>query len=197
MTIRTVFINCLFLFAFSVYSQSMPPGDPSFGKLSDLPPGRSPGGMHGSSDNPQPMMMNITELQNLMSEINIDKSIASKIVSIAREFIASFEAKILKIQKEELSVKEELLKDKPNMQAIQNAVAKKSQLFSEIEFAQIKRDLEIKSLLTQDEYDRWKSAMIRKMRQIMPRIMDRVPQNPVDKKAPAPLRNGASKNDSY
>jgi len=187
---KTVLSNCLFLFVFSTFSQSMPPGDPSFGKLPNLPPGRPPECMQGSSENPQPMMMNITELENLMSEININKSTSSKIVSIAREFLAFFEAKILKIQKEEIAVKEELLKEKPDMQAIQNAVSKKSQMFSEIEFAQIKRDLEIKSLLTQDEYDRWKSAMMKKMRQLMPKMMDKGLQNAPDKKAPP--RSGPS-----
>ena len=132
------------------------------------------------------MMMNIAELQNLMTEINIDKSTSKKIISIARGFIAFFEVKILKIQKEELAVKEKLLKEKPDMQAIQASIAKKSQLFSEIEFAQIKRDVEIKSLLTQDEYDRWKSAMMRKMRQMMPKIRDKVQQGQHEKKMSVP-----------
>jgi hypothetical protein len=194
---RTVFNNCLFLFVFSAFSQGMPPGELPMGKMSAFPPGASPGPMHNASENPQPMMMNIPELQNLMSEINIDKSTSAKIVSIARGFLAFLEAKILKIQKEEIAVKEELLKEKPDMQAIQNAVTKKSQLFSEIEFAQIKRDLEIKALLTQDEYDRWKSAMVLKIRQMMPKMMDKGQQNPSDKKAPAPPRSGASKNGAY
>jgi hypothetical protein len=194
---RTVFYNYLLLFVFSGFSQSISPVEPSLGKLGDMPPGRPPVFIHNSSENPQPMMMNISELQNLMSEINIDKSTSAKIVSIARGFLAFFEVKILKIQKEEIAVKEELLKDKPDMQAIQNAVTKKSQMFSEIEFAQIKRDLEIKSLLTQDEYDRWKSAMVLKMRQMMPKIMDKGPQNPSDKKSPAPPRSGTSKNGAY
>jgi|WetSurMetagenome_2_1015567.scaffolds.fasta_scaffold62875_3 hypothetical protein len=188
---RNVFNNCLFLFVFSAFSQGMPPGEPPMGKMSAFPPGASPEPMHNASGNPQPMMMNISELQNLMSEINIEKSTSSKIVSIARGFLAFFEAKVLKIQKEEIAVKEELLKEKPDMQAIQNAVTQKSKLFSEIEFAQIKRDIEIKSLLTQDEYDRWKSAMMKKMWQLMPKMMDKGQQNVPDKKEPP--RNGPLK----
>jgi hypothetical protein len=173
MTRPVFFLNSLFLLVFTAFSQNTPPGGPFIGKMPDMPPENAPGGFHSSIVNSAPMMMNIAELENLMGEINIDKSASSKIVSIARGFLTFFEGKILKIQKEEIAVKEELLKDKPDMQAIQNAVAKKSQLFSEIEFAQIKRDLDIKSLLTQDEYDRWKSAMMRRMRQIMPKMPDR------------------------
>ena len=168
----------------------MPPGEPPFGKMSVFPHGAPPGPMHDVSGNPQPMMMNIAEVVNLLNEINIEKSTSSKIVSIARGFLAFFEVKVLKIQKEEIAVKEELLKEKPDMQAIQNAVTKKSQLFSEIEFAQIKRDIEIKSLLTQDEYDRWKSAMMKKMWQLMPKMMDKGQQNALDKKGPP--RSGPS-----
>jgi hypothetical protein len=190
MSLRNVFISCLFFCVFSAFSQDMPPGEPPLGKMSVFPHGASSGPMHDASGNPQPMMMNIAEVVNLLNEINIEKSTSSKIVSIARGFLAFFEAKVLKIQKEEIAVKEELLKEKPDMQAIQNAVTKKSQLFSEIEFAQIKRDVEIKSLLTQDEYDRWKSAMMKKMRQLMPKMMDKGPQNAPDKKAPP--RSGPS-----
>ena len=112
------------------------------------------------------MMMNIGDLQGLLADISVEKSVSAKIVAIARGFMTTFDTKILKIQREELNIKEELLKGKPDLAAIQTSINKKSQIFAEIEFLQIKRDLEIKSMLTQDEYDRWKSAMMRKMRSI-------------------------------
>jgi hypothetical protein len=190
---RTVFIGCLFFLVFSAYSQGMPPEEPPMGKMPGFSPGAAPEPIHGSSENPQRMMMNIAELENLLGEITIEKATSAKIVSIARGFLATFEAKILKIQKEEIAVKEELLKEKPDLQAIQTAVTKKSQIFSEIEFSQIKRDIEIKSLLTQDEYDRWKSAMMKKMRQMMPKMPDKLPQDVPEKKGPSP-RGGVPKN---
>jgi hypothetical protein len=168
----------------TIMAQPSLPGEPQSGKFAEIPPFRAPGGMHNSAENPPPMMMNIAELQNLLNEISIDKSVAAKIVAIARNFLSNFESRILKIQKEELNVKEELLKEKPDLQLIQNTIAKKTQIFAEIEFAQIKRDLEIKALLTQDEYDRWKSAMMQKMRMFMPKAMDRVEQNRADKRLP-------------
>jgi hypothetical protein len=110
------------------------------------------------------MMLNMSELQDLMNEINISKGVAAKIIQIARNFKGFLDERVIRIQREELNVKEELLKDKPDLPSIQAAIAKKTQIFGEIEFAQIKRDLEIKSLLSQEEYDRWKSAMRPKMK---------------------------------
>jgi len=125
-------------------------------------------GMGGPAGNHSPLMLDIPELEKLMNEINVNKSVSPKIITIARNFITFFNERIIKVQREELNIKEELLKEKPDLQAIQGFVNKKTQEFAEIEFGQIKRDVEIKSLLTQDEYDRWKSAMTKKMRQMMP-----------------------------
>lgn len=134
---------------------------------------RAPGtvgfhGMHGPAGSHSPLMLDITELEKLMTEININKSVSPKIIAIARNFINYFNERIIKVQREELNIKEALLKDKPDLQAVQTFVNRKTQVFAEIEFGQIKRDVEIKSLLTPDEYDRWKSAMSKKMRQMMP-----------------------------
>jgi hypothetical protein len=150
-----------------------PSGDGPNGKMPMMPPPPfgAPNGMHNQSENPAPMMMNIAELQNLMGEINISKSVSAKITDIARSFLKSLDENLIQVQKEELNIKEELLRDAPDMQKIQGAITKKSQVFAKIEFAQIKRDLDIKALLTQDEYDRWKSAMMQKMRQMMPEHM--------------------------
>jgi superfamily II RNA helicase len=155
---------------------SQPGAERSFsGAMHGMPSGGPLMKMRNTIENPAPMMRDITELQNMMNEINIDKAVSVKIVTIARAFLKSMDERILKIQKEELSIKEELLKAKPDLQAIQNAIARKTQILGDIEFAQIKRDLEIKSLLTADEYDRWKSAMMQKM--VMPMFMDKMNQN--------------------
>jgi hypothetical protein len=150
-----------------------PAGEGPGNKMPMMPPQGFGMQHHSPSENPAPMMMNIAELQNLMNEININKSVSGKIVDIARAFLKSLDENLLQVQKEELNIKEELLKDRPDLQKIQGAVARKSQVFAQIEFSQIKRDLDIKSLLSQDEYDRWKSAMMQKMRQMMPDRQDR------------------------
>lgn len=168
-------IVCVLAGAALGFSQS--PGSGLPGGMQDMPPFDPSPVMHGAFGNPPQMMMNVSELQSLMSEINIDKTVATRIVAIARAFLKSLDERILKMQREELTIKEELLKDKPDMGAIQNAISRKSQVLSDIEFAQIKRDLEIKALLTQDEYDRWKFAMMKKMRERMPRFIDNAGPN--------------------
>jgi hypothetical protein len=183
MNIHSIVVFCTLFGAASIFSQT-PAGEPQSGKMPLTPSFGSSGGMHDPDGNPQPMMMDISELKNLMSEINIDKAVAAKIVTIARAFKNTLDERFIKIQKEELNIKEELLKEKPDLAAIQTAISRKTQIFGDIEFAQIKRDLEIKSLLTQDEYDRWKSAMMKKMRQMMPRLQDRLPPCQGDKKPP-------------
>jgi hypothetical protein len=176
MIIRKVSSLCLLLAVAAAFAQAPSPGDgnrPGPDKKMMPPMGMMDHEGGGSAEIPPQMMMDLPALQELMTEINIAKPVSAKIITIARNFRAFLDERIIKIQREELNIKEELLKENVDLQAIQGAITRKTQVFSEIEFTQIKRDLEIKSLLTQDEYDRWKSAMKQKMRQMMPRAMDR------------------------
>jgi hypothetical protein len=128
------------------------------------------GGMLGVMGAP-PMILDVAELQSMLKEIGINAQTIEKAVATTRNFMTEFEGKLIKIQREELSIKEELLKEKPDLKTLQNYITRKSAIFAEIEFAQIKRDLEIKSMLTPEEYDRWKSASMKKMREFMPEKM--------------------------
>jgi hypothetical protein len=166
--------------AASAFSQ-MPPGEPPPCKM----PPMQPFGQQGPGA-AQHMMVNISDLKSLLTEINIDKTVVTKIIAITRSFMNSFDERMIKVQREELNIKEELLKEKPDLTAIQAIISRKTQIFGDIEFAQIKRDLEIKSLLTQDEYDRWKSALLQKMKDMMPRLQDRLPPGPAEKKQMPP-----------
>jgi hypothetical protein len=130
-------------------------------------------GMHDPMDNPAPVMFDISEVESLMIQIGINKTTSAKVVTIARDFRTLFEEKLIKVQREELNIKEELLKDKPDLQIIKDCIGRKSQVFAEIEVAQIKRDLDIKSLLAPDEYERWKSAIRKKMRDMRPVPMEK------------------------
>jgi hypothetical protein len=121
---------------------------------------------------PPPVVMDIPELQKVLSDIGVDKPRSQKIISIARNFIAGLDEQLIKIQREELNIKEELLKQQPNLETIKGMINKKSNLFAGIEFMQIKRDLDIKAILTQDEYDKWKSVTIHKMNRMRMRMMD-------------------------
>jgi hypothetical protein len=150
------------------------PGSPDRDHVKDAPPRPPivmPFGLEGRSPSPMhqpPMMLDIGELKAVLNEIGVNKATIEKIVDITRNFLAQLDGKLIKVQREELNIREELLKDKPDLTAIQGYINKKTQIFADIEFSQIKRDVEIKSLLTRDEYDRLKSAMMKKMKQMKP-----------------------------
>ena len=124
-------------------------------------------GMHRAESAP-PMIMDVEELRTLLTEIRIAPATIDSITGITRKFISQFDRLLIKVQREELGIKEELLKEKPDLKTIQKNITEKSHLFSEIEFSQIKRDLDIKALLTRDEYEKLKSATMKKLRSMMP-----------------------------
>jgi hypothetical protein len=130
-----------------------------------------PPGAGGGGENNPPMILDVVELQTLLTEIGISKPVIDKAVTIVRSSLTEFEGKLIKVQREELGIREELLKEKPDLKVIQNCISRKSQVFAEIEFSQIKRDIEIKALLTPDEYDRWKAATKKRMKEMMPSRM--------------------------
>jgi hypothetical protein len=177
---------CLLFPAFSAFSQMPSPeggGGPGQGHMPSMGHmGFSPD--QGSMENPPFILFDLPKLQKLMADININKGTAGKIVAIVRTFQGFFDERILKIQKEELNIKEALLKDKPDLAAVQAVINRKSQIFAEIEFAQIKRDLDIKSLLSPDEYDQWKSVMMNEMRKMKSGFMNMPLRGPEGKDAP-------------
>ena len=132
------------------------------------PPMVAPFGPGGPTARQQPIMMDIEEMKTVLNEIKVDKPSIDKTVEITRNFLSQLDGRLIKVQREELNIREELLKDKPDLSAVQGYINRKSQVFAEIEFSQIKRDVEIKALLSRDEYDALKSAMMRKMKHMRP-----------------------------
>jgi hypothetical protein len=145
------------------------------------------GGPHGEMGNSLPVTLDITELQKQLTDIGIAKGTTEKAVVIVRNFMAEFEKQLIQVQREELNIKEELLKEKPDLKAIQGIITKKAQFFATIEFAQVKRDVELKALLTQDEFEKWKSVMKVKMHRMMPPGMGYNGNGP-EEKPPAPKK---------
>ncbi|MBN1600434.1 MAG: hypothetical protein JW915_02440 [Chitinispirillaceae bacterium] len=113
---------------------------------------------------PDPMMLrDPVRLKSFLVEIGINDRSKEQILSLVRDFNNSMEERILRMQQEEINIKTELLKENPDLAAIQKNINKKSQIFSEIEFAQIKRDIGIKKLLSDEEFELWKSLMRKQM----------------------------------
>lgn len=133
---------------------------------------------------PPPMIMDVTELASTLAEIGIAPSKIEKISGITRDFISGFNKNILAIQRKELDIKEELFKEKPDLKKIRNSISEKTRFFAEIEFAQIKRDLDIKAQLTRDEYDKLKSLTMKKFKAMMPEGMRNNKPHPDKSKQP-------------
>jgi len=129
-------------------------------------------GMEGAP----PVLLDVNELKIQLEEIGIEKSVIEKITAISYEFVGKFEGLLIKVHREELNIREELLKEKPDLKNIQKFIKEKTGYFSEIEYLQIKRDLAIKELLTQDEYGQLKSATMKKMREMLPPGMQHGPE---------------------
>lgn len=171
---RTVYLLTLLVIIVAIVSPLMAENDhlqigPNHEGMHLMPKFGGPGGMHEGRNSMQPpVLLNPVELQNLLDEIGVNKVTSEKIVTLSRNFFKALDEKMIRVQREELNIKEELIKDKPDLQTIQSIVSKKAQIFSEIEFAQIKRDIEIKALLTEQEYDQWKAALVEHMHRMVP-----------------------------
>ena len=125
------------------------------------------GALHRGGVSTPPMLLDVAELRMILAEIGIASKTIDHIVVITRNFIDQFDLLLIKVQREELEIKEELLKEKPDLKRIQKSITEKTRYFAEIELSQIQRDLEIKSLLTRDEYDKLKSVTMKKFRSMM------------------------------
>lgn len=106
-----------------------------------------------------PIIKDPVQLQNLLSSIGVNKQSSDAIIGITKTFFKTLDLKVIQIQRLELDIREELTKDKPDLKNVQNLINKKVAVFGEIEFLQIKRDLDIKANLTDTDFDKWKAAV--------------------------------------
>lgn len=151
----------------------LPPPPPDGDKIMLAPPDADRPfsgnkGFHGEMGHPQgrfasPVIRDPEQLQQLLDNIGVSKETSAKIITISKNFFKSLDGKIIKVQRFDLDIREELMKDKPDLKAIQNLINNKLQVFGEIELSQIKRDLDIKALLSDTEFEKWKKAVMHKM----------------------------------
>jgi hypothetical protein len=171
-------LKCLILLLLChLYILAAPPSDdammdrPDDQMHSDMPiPPHPPEGMPGKPAGvlPDPFMFrDPVKLKTLLVEIGINDRTIQQITTLVRDFNKEMEERMLKIQQEELNLKTELFKDNPDLGTIQKIIGRKAQIFSEVEFSHIKRDINIKKLLSEDEFEMWKSKMREQMRQMM------------------------------
>jgi hypothetical protein len=103
------------------------------------------------------------QIRNTLTKIGVNDRTIDKIITLSQEFSDFSQKKLILVQHEELNIREALLNGTKDVSVFEPFVKQKASIVAEIELAQIKRDLEIKSLLTSEEYDKWK-----KSRQVKP-----------------------------
>ncbi len=176
---HVMFALCALLVTTTITGAQNPPPPPDNGPVLI----NNDGPHHFGKDNDRPMppppflspiIKDPVQLQNLLSSIGVNKQSSDAIVGITKTFFKTLDSKVIQIQRLELDIREELTKDKPDLKNVQTLINKKVAVFGEIEFLQIKRDLDIKGNLTETEFDKWKAAVSDKKR--MPHGMSNKPR---------------------
>ena len=150
------------MLAAPVSAQDQDRPEPPHGARMHCPPSMMPPGGAGPMFPAMPAQNN-ADLTEILQQVGVNSDATKKILDINRDFSKAFNEKIIEVQREDLNLRSELLKDHPDLNTIKDIVTRKSKVFSEIEFAQIKRDLDIKGLLSPDQFDKWKSITMQKM----------------------------------
>jgi hypothetical protein len=161
---RVIFALCALLVTVTIISAQNPPPQPENDPVlinNDEPHHFGKGNNRPMLPPPflSPIIKDPVQLQNLLSTIGVNKQSSDAIVGITKTFFKTLDSKVIQIQRLELDIREELTKDKPDLKNVQTLINKKVIIFGEIEFLQIKRDLDIKANLTDIEFDKWKAAV--------------------------------------
>jgi len=96
--------------------------------------------------------MGMAHIDLMQKELGLSSEQIKKIEEVMSRHFDLMEVQRLAVEKEFLNLKEELLKESPDLGKIKSIIDKKSLVESEIEFGIVKRDLEIKSILTKEQF---------------------------------------------
>ncbi|HOV14388.1 MAG TPA: periplasmic heavy metal sensor, partial [Spirochaetota bacterium] len=103
----------------------------------------------GKGPFPGPDMF-LAHIDIMKKDLGLSEDQVKKIEAIMGNHIKDMEMKRIAIEKEFLNMREELLKDNPDMNKIKSIIDKKASLEAEMEFTAIKRDMDIKPILTKE-----------------------------------------------
>lgn len=98
----------------------------------------------------------VFNLETIKNELKLTDDQVRKIETLTSQTRNTIQIKELEIQKIMVSVKEEMLKDVPDISKISSLVEQKQKIRAEIEILTIKRDIGIKNVLTKEQFDRWR-----------------------------------------
>jgi Spy/CpxP family protein refolding chaperone len=95
-------------------------------------------------------------IEKFKKNLGLTEDQTTKIKSMMNDSVEQVNKIRIDIQRLNLDLREELIKDKPDLAKIKTIIDKKSSLQGEVEMLLIKRDLDIKSVLTPDQIEKWK-----------------------------------------
>ncbi len=114
-------------------------------------------------------------IQIIKQQLNLTEDQVKKIENLTIETREKIQIKHLEIQKIMISIREEMLKENPNLDTINSLLEKKHKIEAEIDFLTIKRDLDIKAILSPEQFSKWQLLIGR--RKMMPRTRGKEKQN--------------------
>ena len=99
------------------------------------------------------------KIEKFRKALDLNDAQVEKISVIMRNSTEEINKKKIDVQRNALDLKEELIKDKPDLNKIKTFVDKKASLQADTEMFLIKRDLDIKAVLTPDQLANWKKIV--------------------------------------
>jgi hypothetical protein len=124
-------------------------------------------GMRHGNDNFL-MMLNRPGMEKVLEKAGISKTTISKLEDLNKTTHTEMELKIIKIKREELNIQEQMLKDNPDLKAIQASVNAESQLMAEIRFSKIKTGFDVKALISKDDMKKIMEATKEERKEMKP-----------------------------
>ncbi|HBE01799.1 MAG: hypothetical protein A2096_14440 [Spirochaetes bacterium GWF1_41_5] len=96
---------------------------------------------------------------DLKAMLNLTPEQDTKVKELVQNLQQSMALKKITLERIDLDVQEEMIKDNPDIAKISKILEKKSPVLVEMELESIKKDLEIKKILTSDQWLKWKAMM--------------------------------------
>ena len=93
-------------------------------------------------------------IQEMKTRLGLTDEQVNKISKLMEDTRKKLELKEIEKDKIMISIREEMIKDNPNLDSIKSLIEKKQSIMSEIEFLIIKRDIDIRGILTKEQFEK-------------------------------------------
>lgn len=104
-------------------------------------------------------VVDIGRLREQLENSGVSRSVAEEIVSGTRDYLRTLQKKHIALRRLELDIREQMLEEQPKLKRIKSLIEAKMKVMGEIEYERIKRDVEIRKKLTEEQYEAWRSRV--------------------------------------